>query len=377
MIRQRGKNTWEIRIECSRDALAGKRVIGYHTFKGNKRAAQAEERRLLGERDEGRYVVPNQMTVKEYFDLWLEYKEQRVRGTTIEGYRTIVTRHIVPALGHIQLGQFDMGHLDRYYAYKSSDAGGKLSAQTIVHHHRVLHAGLEQAVRWRYLAGNVTRLVSPPRVERPEIAAIPFDELGKVVAAVEGTELYLPVLLGVATGARRSEILAIRWSDLESGRVLRIARSLHSVKGALRFEKPKTPRSRRSISLPGFAVVALRTHKREQARTKRRLANQYRDSDLICCHSDGSAWVPTTFSNQLRLVLAGKGITGVGYHRLRHSHASYLLAAGHDIQTTSTRLGHSNAATTLRIYAHTLQGADQEAAKSIDRLLGPTLKNAA
>ena len=186
--------------------------------------------------------------------------------------------------------------------------------------------------------------------------------------ASSGTRVRLPILLAIACGLRRGEILPARWSDLDwLGRTLRISRSLEETKAGIRFKEPKTRRGYLSIAVPPFALEILKDHRRAQHELKERLGSDYQDQDLICCAENGEIWKPSAFTSAYRDLLRRRKLNGPNFHALRHSHASHLLRAGVDVKLISHRLGHSRTAFTLDTYAHILPGQDAEAARRVEK----------
>jgi integrase len=191
--------------------------------------------------------------------------------------------------------------------------------------------------------------------------------------AAIGTRLHVPIVLAIAAGLRRGEILGLRWSDWEpTTSRLWIRRSLEETRDGVRFKETKSDRVR-SLTLPKFAADVLESHRAAQDGRRRLLADEYRSGDLIVCVEDGSMWVPTAFTSAYRALLKRRELAGPNFHALRHSHASHLLKAGVDAKLISTRLGHSRVAFTLDTYTHLLPGADQSAAARVNESMGAAL----
>ena len=185
--------------------------------------------------------------------------------------------------------------------------------------------------------------------------------------------MHSPVLLTIATGIRRGELLALRWEDLESDK-LRIRRSLEQVGRTVKFKHPKTKRSERTITLPSVAVAALATHRAEQAQQRLLIGSGYEDHGLIFPQLDGRPWKPDSFSGFWRRLLKRTRLSHVRFHDLRHTHASQLLKSGVHVKVVSERLGHATIALTLDTYSHLLEGMEASAADAIDADLGRVLK---
>jgi integrase len=213
-------------------------------------------------------VEPSALTVDVYLERWLsDHARHRVSAKTFERYVEIVRKHLTPAFGSHRLAKLSPLHIQNYY----SDAltkervrtlrGGiqetlpPLSARTVKHHHRVFSEALRQAVRLRLLQHNPREDVDPPRPKRTEMKIITQARSAELLRAADNKVIYLPVLLGITTGMRRGEILALRWKDLsESGHALQVTRTLEETTDGLSFKEPKSERSRRTIALPTLTV---------------------------------------------------------------------------------------------------------------------------
>lgn len=178
--------------------------------------------------------------------------------------------------------------------------------------------------------------------------------------------------MSAATGARRGEILALSWSDIQDG-YANIERSLTQTNEGLEFKGTKTERPRR-IDLPPSAMARLEEHRKRQDEFRQQFGPDYRaDLDLIFANPDGTPLKPDSISASVSLLCRRLGLPkGASLHTLRHSHASVLLANGVDLATVSTRLGHSSVRVTADVYSHALRGRDREAACRWDELMGRT-----
>lgn len=372
-IRRRGRRSWAIVLDLDRGS-DGERRQKWHTVQGTKKDAERKLTELLHSIDTGMYVEPSNLTLERYLEKWLETARTNVAGKTFERYQEIVKRHLVPAIGQLLLPKVTPLQIQSYYvkALQSGRLDGKdggLSAQTVVHHHRVLREALQQAVKWQLLARNPADAVEPPTVQQKEMRALTEDETAWLLEAAGGTRLYAPILLTVTTGLRRGELLAVRWRDIdmENG-TLAIRRSLEETREGIKFKEPKTAKGRRLISIPPLAVEILRQHLHEQTAEKQKLGDLFHDSDLVFCAPNGEIWKPETFTALYFKFTRRIGIK-LRFHDLRHTHATQLLKAGVSAKIVSERLGHSTVGITLDVYSHVLPGMQEEAASRIDSAL--------
>ena len=183
--------------------------------------------------------------------------------------------------------------------------------------------------------------------------------------------------LSAATGARRSELLALRWDDLDLVRgVVTISRGVVNGPDGLVEKDTKTHQARR-VTLDSATLAVLAAH-REAAVQRARMAQVAPLSGALLFSRDGlgeEPWYPDSITRRFHR-LCGAGLEGVRLHDLRHYVATQLLAAGVDVRTVAGRLGHRNAATTLNVYAHFLPEADRRAADVLADLLGAAADDA-
>ena len=369
-IRKRGEKSWALVIELDRGP-DGKRRQKWHTVRGSKKDAQRELNRLLTEVDNGSYVEPQKITLGVYLERWLDYTRSSVAERTHEFYAEAIEKHLTPGLGHIALSKLQPLQIQAYYKVAllsgRRDGKGGLSPQTVSHHHRVLFAALRQAVKWQLLARNPCEAVEPPKIERKEMQALDMDRSQALLQAAEGSWLRLPILLAIAMGLRRGEILGLRWQDIDlAAGALKVRHSIG--KGGV-VRAPKTSHSRRAISLPPSVVDALKEQQARQLEDQARLEGAYQGHGFVVARQDGSAYLPDHLTHAFAKLAKRAGFTGLRFHDLRHTSATLLLAAGVDVKTIASRLGHSSAVVTLNTYAHMLRQMDEHAASKMDLLL--------
>lgn len=199
------------------------------------------------------------------------------------------------------------------------------------------------------------------------MATLTVDQSAALLDAIQHRRVYWPVLVALATGMRRGEILALRWRhiDLDGGSV-RVVESLEQTKLGLRFKPPKSGKAR-AVTLPGYATEELRRLMREQAEELLRLGVRQGGDTLLCARADGSPMPPRSLTHEFAKV-SGRtdGVPRVRFHDLRHSHATQLLLAGVHPKIAQERLGHSSIAVTLDLYSHVGATMQEDAAAKLD-----------
>jgi integrase len=375
-ITRRGAHSWRLKYEGGeRDPVTGKRRTRFVTVKGTKRDATRELTRLLAEVDNGTAVDPSTMTIAEYVRGWLDAGEG-LSPKTLERYRQLAERQIIPHLGATQLQKLRPVQVHDWHTALSASG---LAARTIGHAHRVLHRGLARAVSLEIISRNVAHTVPPPKVEAVEIAILSTAEIVAVLAELDGHPLHPIAALALGTGMRRGELCALAWGAIDlDGATVRVERSLEETAAGLRLKPPKTRYGRRTISLPAGVVETMRVHRRRQAEQRLLLGlGRPGAADFVFTLTDGSPYPPDKLSRDWGNIVRDRKLPAVMFHALRHSHASALIAAGLDVVTVSRRLGHGSAAITLTVYAHKFASKDTIAADAIEAAMGADAKSSA
>jgi integrase len=207
-----------------------------------------------------------------------------------------------------------------------------------------------------------------PKVERMEMTTLTAEQSTRLLEALKHTRLYWPVLLALATGMRRGEILALRWRNVEFDHgALRVVESLEQTKAGLRFKGPKTEKAR-GITLFSFAVDELRRLKRQQAEELLAIGVRQNGDTPVCAPADGEPHQPRSLTHEFTYAISRvKDIPHVRFHDLRHSHATQLLSAGVHPKIAQERLGHSTITTTMDLYSHLTKTMQEDAADQLDK----------
>jgi integrase len=380
-IRKRG-DRWLLTKELGRDERA-KRIRRFESF-ATKAEAEAARDLFLGAFAAGAVVDEARITVHSYFvEGWLPDVKRRVSPSTFENYERMVRVHIVPALGFRQLAKVTPLQLERFVA------GVELAPASVVKLVQIVRQAFERAVEWELIKRNPTAKLKAPHVPRPEqVRALTDQEKQRLLEATKGTSIHGIVLLALATGMRRGEILALRWSDVDlAAGTITVARSVQETKAGCSAGPPKTGRTR-VIRVPASTIAHLRQHKAMQNETRLFLSATWQDEDLVFPRPTGGLRRPTEVSRAFDRICAppeapSERPAGVkvwpktrprigldaSFHDLRHTHATDLLRAGVPVKVVSERLGHASVSTTLDVYAHVLPDMQDAAAAAADAIL--------
>lgn len=310
-------------------------------------AARALEARLKAQQTLRPPLAITGLTVAEYARGWLRRVD--VRQRTQEDYRQQVERYIVPVLGDIPMHRLAVADVERFRA-----AIVNRSPRTQHHLHTRLNQICRDAVRRGALQRNPCEAVPPPRVPRRELVALSSKTASHLLTALPEDARGLLIGLALLTGMRRSEIVALQWTDIDlAAGALTVQRGVHHVPGrGVVIEPPKRTSSRRRIALPSEAVALLRRHQHASGPWVFGGAKPV-DPDLL--GATANRWLRPW---------------GITLHGLRHTQATLLIAAGVSLKVVSERLGHASTAITLDLYTHTAPEQDRAAADTMSGLLG-------
>lgn len=351
-VRKRGNRSWQLTYDAPRGA-DGKRRQRYETVHGTKRQAQARLSEILNSLNRGEYREPSALTVAEYLDVWLrEYVRPNLRPRTAEGYGTIIRKHVLPSLGHIRLADLSPRHIQSYYATLLD----RLSAQTVKHHHTLLHRAFEIAIAWELLDRNPTQRVRTPKPQPSPARTLSKDEVRRFLGATQQTHYRVPIHLALYAGMRRGEILGLRWQDVDlEANTLNIRQTLMHVRGeGYIWGEPKSEGSRRTIAVSPATMLLLRAH-RERMEAEHAERGTSAISEQVCALPDGRLMKPDALSRACRRIARECNIQSMRLHDLRHTHASLLLSEGTPMYVVQARLGHQSITTTVDIYGHVPQ----------------------
>jgi integrase len=355
----------------------GKYRFHSETVRGTKKDAEKHLSEMFGKLDKGTFIKPTKTTLSEYLERWLtDYVKPNLGPRTYEGYESIIRCHLTPDLGHIQLMQLKPQHLQKYYAMKLAgvrqDRKDSLTQTTVSHHHTCLHRALKMAVRWGLLTNNPADAVTPPRPQHTDMKTMNEDELQIFLATAKKTPYYTMFYTVLFTGMRRSELLALRWSDVDLLMCeISVTQTLHHLRGgSMVFRQPKTAKGRRMIALSPSLALVLKGHKEKLAAERIMVGAKLKETDLVFGTPEGKPLLPDSISNAWARIVKRAGLSHFRLHDARHTHASLLLKQGAHPKVVQERLGHATISTTLDLYSHVAPGLQEAAAAGFDEVLG-------
>jgi integrase len=365
-IRQRSIGSYELRVFTGTDPTTGRRSYRSKTERGNRAEAERELAAMVEVIGRGPGIAAR-TTVSELLEQWFAIASSGWSPTTVRQTRSVLNRQLHPYLDRTLVADLTTADIDALYTCllrHGGVSGQPLQPGTVQRVHVVLRAALAQAMRWGWIWDNPAerahRIVVTSREPEPPTA----DELAILLDHLHDREplFYAFVMLAATTGARRAQLLALRWRDvnLELGQ---IAFSNGWVEGPDGPALTETKNKRRhTVELDQTSTDVLSAQ-------RDRVDDHHTSHRFVFATCDGVAWKPNWTTKTFQRHLTSAGLRPFRLHDLRHFMATQMLNAGIPIPIVSRRLDHRRISTTLDFYAHVTPAGDRFAAAALERVL--------
>lgn len=284
-------------------------------------------------------------------------------------------------MGEKTLRELTPVHVQRFVNHLESKKSGDkpLNPKTVKNIHGVLHSALQQAVRIGYLKINPASLTILPKRSKAEITPLKDQQVGQFLAAIKGHEFEYLYLVDLFTGVRQSELLGLKWEDIdfEQGAIT-IRRQLQFLGhkyGGYQFTTPKNNKTRQIIPAQ-FVINVLRQQRRRQLEMRLMAGPAWSNSEnLVFTDTLGNHLKHDLIYRHLKRIFAQMGVPALRFHDLRHSYAVLSIQAGDDIKTIQENLGHYSAAFTLDVYGHVTERMKRDSSERMDRYIHTIASN--
>lgn len=422
-IQKRG-DAYSIRVCVGRDVY-GKQIWKTTTFtppagltpKKRQKAVEVFAVEFEQKCRNGKLLDGEKITLKDFIGRWRsERAEQELQPGTLDKYNDAINHFILPALGHLKLTEIKPHSINKFLVDLTKDGcrhdgkPGGYSKGTIHKISNVLSSILRTATEWEVIERNPC---DPVRVKAedtadkikfftPQQTAIfldyiehPFtiqtrghsrvDDTGKPYTVGDytstkelPTQLKVLFTLAIYSGLRKGEILALKWEDVDfENNTVAVTKAAAMVKGEQIVKVPKTRNSYRVVSIPHSVTEKLRKLQLEQTRYRLSVGDYWQGEGWIFTQDDGRMMNYSTPYKSLQDILthynADKAeadkLPMIPFHGLRHTTATLQIAAGTDVRTVSSIMGHRETSTTMNIYAHNLKTAEQEAVNRVEEMI--------
>ena len=405
-IEKRG-NSWRVGVQVTDEN--GKRRWIRRSLKFNAAMSDSQQRRqaekalrqLEVDVENGKARPDSSMTVKDLAALWMRrHVDVNLSPVTAANYQHMLDCRILPKLGSVPVDKLTTAMLSDFMAQikregrittrkddaqlkrprrpsdvakLSTDPASPLSGRTLAAYYDLLDTMLDHAVKWEIMWRNPMVNVDRPTFRRQRVKYLDDEQavaLLRLLSEVDNLSYRCAVLLALTCGLRLGEVDGLTWADVDFKHcAIDIGKALkYTGRSGTFVGDTKTVDSERIITLPAGMMALLDQTRRQHEERAQLLGDRWRGVGRIVCNWDGAPLHHDTVSKWFRRFAAKHGFD-VTFHQLRHTHATLLFANNIDAVAVASRMGHKDASTTLRIYAHALKRRDADSAAAMQTIL--------
>jgi len=306
----------------------------------------------------GTYISPSKLLVGDFLTEWIGIHAQTLKPKTADDYERMITTYINPRIGKLPISRLRPVDVAKMYR-ELSEAGGangeKLSGRTVAYVGAVLKNALAYAVEVEGLIPkNVAKGVPVPKNEKKVNEPFSVEEVRTFLTSSKSHRLYALFRLAIYTGARKGELLALKWSDLDfEHQSLVISKNRLVVRGENVVQaSTKGGEGRRTISLDPETVEIMKEHRKRQFEERLKAGSLWNETGYIFATEFGEPINYGTPSQLFTKIKNRLNLPEQRFHDLRHFHATQLLKAGTPLHVVAHRLGHRDPMVTATTYAH-------------------------
>ena len=367
-----GNGKYKLSIEIGRD-IYGKRRRKTFTLYGTKEEVIKQENELMSKYyHSGDQIKNNDLTFKELSKQYLDYCKNNISSSTLNLYKSYLNR-INKIIGSIKIDDINTYQLDMLYQKLKEGKRSALSNRTLSNYRKLINAVFMQAIRWGFIEKNPNKNTNKPKKEHEEKTIYSIQEVQQLLNALneEPIKFRTIITLALDSGARKGEICALRWSDIDfDNHIMKISKSLKVIDGKADESRPKTNSSHREVILSESTINLLLEYKEWQSEYIRNHKDKWvGKEERVFTSLNGRFMNPVSCNTILSSVIKKHGLKEIPFHSLRHTCASVLLSSGIDVKTVSKRLGHKNASMTLDVYSHVLEESNSACADKFEELI--------
>ena len=375
-IRKRG-DSYQIRVSCGYDTN-GKQVIRTKTWKPaenmtkkqiekelNKQAVVFEDACMNG-------LVTSTVKFSDFIEQWKEgYAKKNYKLMTLDTMKHIMKR-VNEELGHMRLSKINRRHIQSFInSLSDGNAHYKpLGAKTVRNYINYTSSIFEYAIRLDLISNNPCSKTDLPALKKVERDVYTLQEAQEFIDALRQKapivfQTYF--ILSIYGGLRRGELCGLTWDDIDfENEIITIDKALyHITKQGNKLDTPKSASSNRSLKLPSEIFGFFRKLKIFYDNEEQRLGSYWNDNDFVFKDEDGNSLSPLKPNRWLHKFCEKENLKYVTPHSFRHFCASLMIDSGANVKTVQACLGHSDASTTLNIYAHSFAKAQAKASEAV------------
>ena len=371
-IKRLSNNKYKITIELGYDVL-GNRKRKTETFNGTKAEATIREAELMKKFYHiGQSSNISDLNFEEYSQIFVAKYCDKIGLVTKDGYVRSL-KMIIPIIGKIKLNKITPLVLDNMYQkLKIGEKGQELGYHSMYAYYKLINVMFNQAIKWELIDKNPNLKANKPKKEKIERNFYDLQDVSKLLSCLEKENIKYRTLITLTldSGMRRSEICALRWSDINlDTNTIKVERSLKIIKGIVDESNTKTENSKREIIVSNATINLLKEYKEWQNDCIKSMGNSWINENRVFTNEFGGHIHPSTCAYVVRKLVKKYNLKPICFHELRHTSASILIHKGINPKAVSQRLGHSDISITMEIYSHTFNSAMKDSAMAFDEVL--------
>lgn len=370
-IRERSDGRYEGKYTVGRDPGTGKQ-IQKSVYGKTENEVRKKLKQITMDIDNGVYIEPSKMTVRQWLDIWLDEYNKEVKTRTLNLYRGQCDYRIKPALGAMKLTAVRPHDIQMFLNKQGEETPDKpaLAPKSIKNLHGILHKAFEQALLCGYIKSNPSTACKLPRCEKPDIQPLDNQQIASFLEAIKGHPFEMLYKTGVFTGMRQGELLGLTWDciNFTSG-TIHIHRQLQLIKGTYHFSSLKNDKTR-TITPAQAVMKPLWEHRKHQLEMQLQAGEAWSNPDnFVFTDEVGRHLARQTVYHGFKRIVKDMGIPNMRFHDMRHSYAVASIQAGDDPKTVQENMGHHTAAFTLNIYGHVNETMKRDSAARLDKFI--------
>ena len=315
----------------------------------NKRLANNKLREIISSYDQQKTTYSKDILFVDWLDTWMEQKQNELRFNTAESYRLYIKTHIEPFFKPLKvtIGSITPQHIQAYYNKKRKE---NQSANSIQKHSVVIRGALQEALKKNLIAYNPADRATLPSKERFIGKAYTLEQSNTLLGVIDNDPMKIAIILALFYGLRRSEVLGLRWKDVDFNvNTISIRNTVVKTITVVEQEKTKSRASNRTLFIIPETREYLLSLQRKQEENRLLMGSAYNDNGRVCVWDDGRAFTPDYISQHFALILKKHDLPHLRFHELRHTTGSILLNKGLSAKQIQEYLGHEKVSTTLHL----------------------------
>jgi integrase len=363
-LEELGKDKYKIWLYLGRDGK-GNKIRPSKVFYGTETKAHKEGRRWLGEKEAGIGLDPNKIKIKAFMEQWIDSRaiESDLAPASYDIYNRHIKNHIVPELGLAGLQKLTVTQVNQFKVKLIKKGLDPASINQILD---VLNHGLNYAIRFKIIKENPLKFIDRPKIDRVSKRAVALDkdQLNYLLENAKDHRLYPLILIAAFTGMRIGEICGLNWGDIDLKRgIIKVRKQYKkNYEGKWGRGKLKRSNSARDIGIDKNLLDYLKGLKEDDAKS----------TDFVLTWG-GQPFKTAYISTYFKKLAVDIDMPSLTFHKIRHTHASLLLAAGSPITDVAARLG-DTVAEVQRTYAHFIPSRVHEPANVFSSIMHPENK---